>query len=199
VQGGYYYRVAAGNASGSSSFSGAVYAARQTGQPPATPGTPTWSSAGGTSIVLYWNAVSGATQYSVQYWSSSSSSWVTLGTYSGTTLQITAGLGLYWRVAAANAHGTSSYSSYVLAGQAPTAPSWSWAGASNIYLYWNNVGASSYVVQYWNAGTSAWITLGTYGGSATSVQILNGYGYHWRVGAVYSGSSPLFSDYTLAQ
>jgi hypothetical protein len=199
VQAGYYYRVAASNASGTSSYSGAVFASPQTGQPPATPSRPTWSSDGGTNIVLYWNAVSGATQYSVQYWSVSSTSWVTLGTYTGTSLQITSGLGLYWRVSAGNPHGTSGYSSYVLAGQTPSAPTWSWAGASDIYLYWNNTAASTYVVQYWNSTTSAWITLGTYGSSATSVKVLNGYGYYWRVGAVYSTSSPLFSEYTLAE
>jgi hypothetical protein len=160
------------------------------------PGQPTWSSAGGSAINLYWSPVAGATSYQVERWDSPTGSWVDMGTHTGTSAYFDHGLGYSYHVRAISADEVSGYGPTLVAGSAPDQPTWALVGPWTISLTWNNTGASSYLVQYWDG--FSWNTMAAYGADVTSIWINYGYGGRWRVGAVYSFSDPLYSGDVLA-
>ena len=85
------------------------------------PSAPTGVSANATSsssITISWNAVSGATSYTVYRSSSSNGSYSSVGTTSSTSFTntgLSANTTYYYKVTAANSYGTSGYSSTVSA------------------------------------------------------------------------------------
>ncbi len=86
----------------------------------------------------------------------------------------------------------------VTAPAAPGTPTWSSAGGNDINLTWRGSnGASNYLIQYWNSSTGNWVNLTTVGSSQTSIRVLYGYGYYFRVGAANSAGVN-WSNYTLA-
>ncbi len=152
--GTWYYVVSASNASGESPDSIEVVG---TPQPP-LPGAPTGliATAGDGSASLQWNAVAGATSYTVKHATASGGPYTTVGTTAGTSFTdspLTNGTTWYFVVSASNAAGegpSSSEASAVPAGQPPAAPTGLVAtgGTASIALSWTAVaGATSYSVK----------------------------------------------------
>jgi len=115
----YYWRVASGNALGSSIFSGAWSVVNG---PSGLPATPTLSlpadgsNVAGAAVPFRWNAAAGASDYFLQVATDSGFTSVIFGQWVGNFLGIDLtgfpddGQGYYWRVAAGNALGSSAFS-----------------------------------------------------------------------------------------
>lgn len=156
--GTYYYRVAAANDAGMSSFSAVKSVTVTTTPVPTPPATPTLKTITATNgnYIVSWNSVTGATRYILQQsLTAAFGSPTVVFDGSGTSKQFTnqSPGTYYYRVAAANSAGTSAYSgikSVTIAVTPPTplaAPTLS-ATASACTLQWNTVsGATNYILQ----------------------------------------------------
>ncbi len=158
------------------------------------------------SAALGWTAVSGATQYTVQYKLNSSSAWTVAGSTYATTFNLsglTAGQVYNWQVKA----NCSAYSSTINftttgsggGGSGCTAPGNLGNGnitSNSARISWSAVsGATSYTIQLRLATNSTFFTLGTISGtSGTVTGLAAGTSYVWRVKAncsAYSGEKTL--------
>ena len=209
----YFYRVEATNSNGSSDLSSEESATPMAPPPPDSP-LNVDAVAANEQVTVSWNAVSGATSYTV-YWKSPAGG-ITTGNSTaigaGTSTQIvhnslSNGTEYFYRVEATNSNGSSDLSSEEsatpMAPPPPDSPLNVDAVAANeqVTVSWNAVsGATSYTV-YWKSPAGG-ITTGnsTAIGAGTSTQIVhnslsNGTEYFYRVEATNnSGSSNLSSE-----
>ena len=144
------------------------------------------------SASLSWGAVSGASSYTVQYKTSTSFTWGTLGTYTGTSTSIsglTSSTTYNWRVKANCATGYSSVSSFTTAAPvsttcgAPTGLTTTNVYSNKATLNWTAVpNASTYSIKYRRVGTNAWTNVSNITGTSRTIQNLQaGKTYEWRV------------------
>ena len=197
----YYFRVSASNTTGEGPLSTEVSAIpAATG--PAVPTAPqnVQATAGDAEVVLTWNAVSGASGYTV-YWSTTSnvttsdSSMSAGGTTQLTHSNLANDTTYYYRVSASNATGEGTLSTEASATPAesgpvvPTAPQnlQADAGDTEVALSWTAVdNASSYTV-YWD--TNSTVTTSDSSISAGSItqlthsSLTNDTIYYYRVSA----------------
>ena len=149
------------------------------------------------SAVLLWSAVSGATNYTVEYKLSTSSLWISAGntnTASFTLNNLSASKNYHWRVTA-NCSAWSSTANFTTAiggggggGGSCNIPenlTNSNIGSTSAAVSWGAVtGATNYTLQIKLANGNNWFTMGTV--SFTNV-VINGLqantAYHWRVKA----------------
>ena len=152
-----------------------------------------------TSAVVSWGAVSGATNYTVQYKLASASSWTTVGSTSTTSLMLgnlTAGTNYNWQVKA-SCSGYSAVQSFTTQSNnggscaAPTSLATTNISNSSAVLAWAAVsGATSYTVQYKLSSSSTWTTAGNATTSAYNLGGLTaGSTYNWKVKANCSAYS----------
>ena len=217
----YYWRVAGGNAEGSGYFSGAWYFING---PSAVPAVPTLvsptngSNKSGTTILFQWSQAARANNYYLQVATDSGFSniiygaWV--GNYTGVYLSGFSDNGqtYYWRVAAGNSLGSSSYSGawYFINGPSsvPDVPvqiyptDGSNMPGNTILFEWNpSARANNYYLQvatdsgFTNIIYGAWV--GNYIGVYLSGFPDNGQTYYWHVAAGNSlGSSSYASTWS---
>lgn len=165
------------------------------------------SSIGTGSAVLAWVTVPNATQYTVQYKTAASSTWITAATTSAITYTLSglaSGTNYNWQVktncssysAAASFTTTSTTTSCA----APSALASSNITTSSASLSWGSVsGSTSYTVQYKVSSASTWGTLGTYSGTSTSLSgLASGTTYNWQVKASCSSGYSTVSAFTTA-
>lgn len=152
-----------------------------------------------TSATLSWNAVSGVAAYAVQYRTVGSSTWVSGGSTSATTINLTnlsAGTNYEWQVKS-DCSVYSPSATFITTGgatcSAPTGLTTSSILSSGATLSWSTVtGAVSYTVQYKTSSATTWITANA---TTSTTFILSGLTasttYNWRVKAdcsVYSST-----------
>ena len=208
----YYWRVSATGTGGTSAYSSCNNFTVKI--PPAVPtlsSPANASTVSTTSTTLKWNAVTGATSYSIQaYTVSCGGTAVTVGSPGASTSVSLTGLitgkTYYWRVSATGTGGTSAYSGCFnfITKIPPATPSLTsptnaaFVTTSSATLKWSAVtGATSYNVQAYtvSCGGTA-VTVGSPGAN-TSLAIsglTTGKTYYWRVQAVGSGGSSPYSS-----
>ena len=192
----YYYRVTATNTAGEGALSSEVSA---TPTAPATevPGVPTGlqAIAGDAQVALSWDAVTGATSYTL-YWATSGASGESGSYDTGSNIQytdtgLTNGTAYYYRVTASNAAGEGTTTTTVSAvpltpipqtlritvGDGHAELSWaavSGTGSYNYTVYWNTSGGVT------TSDASIYIGSGT---EYTHTGLSNGITYYYRVSA----------------
>ena len=201
----YYYKVAAVDASGTGGLSSEVSTtpAVATGSSPA-PANLTVTASTGTAT-LDWDAVSGATSYTL-YWatsngiSTSSSAITSISTDNYTHSSLSNGSTYYYKVAAIDATGVGTLSSEVSAAPVLSVPANFSATATNSQtsLDWDNVsGATSYTL-YWgtaNGITSSSSSIASISTSNyTHSSLTNGTAYYYKVAAVDASSTGTLSS-----
>ena len=201
----YYYKVAAVDASGTGGLSSEVSTtpAVATGSSPA-PANLTVTASTGTAT-LDWDAVSGATSYTL-YWatsngiSTSSSAIPSISTDNYTHSSLSNGSTYYYKVAAIDATGVGTLSSEVSASPVLTVPANFSATTTSTQtsLDWDAVsGASSYTL-YW--GTANGITSSSTAIASISTDnythtgLTNGTTYYYKVAAIDASSTGSLSS-----
>ncbi|GGD41294.1 hypothetical protein GCM10011514_01680 [Emticicia aquatilis] len=153
-----------------------------------------------TSVTLVWNSVSGATSYTIQYKTSSATTWSTAATVSTTNYNLTAliaGTTYNWQVKAnCSAYSTTaSFATPTASCTAPSGLSTTNITSSSATLVWNSVsGATSYTVQYKTSSATTWSTAATV--STTNYNLtalIAGTTYNWQVKANCSAYSAAVS------
>ncbi len=161
----------------------------------------------GTSVTLSWGAVTGATQYTVQYQTSAASTWTT----AGTTVAATYNLGglvnntaYNWQVKTdcSTYSATANFTTTTASGgggggttgitcSAPISLNTTAVSSSSAILSWGVVtGATQYTLQYKPNTATAWTTAGnTYSNSFNLAGLTAGTAYNWQVKADCSGYS----------
>jgi len=201
----YYYKVAAVNSAGTSTFSNEANATPST----ASAVTPTGvtATAGNAQITLSWTPATGATSYNV-YRSTTAggegttaiATGITLPTYVNTGL--TNGTTYYYKIASVNSSGTSAQSAETSAkpNTAPSAPTNLTAAPGNaqVALSWTAAsGAASYNVYRGtlpgNEGLTPFAT-GITGTTFTDTGLTNGSSYYYTVAAVNSAFTSAVSN-----
>jgi hypothetical protein len=169
----YYFVAVKSHCAGdtSSAYSSTVYAhtSAATVASCAVPTHVTISKTTSNSFTVKWNAVSGATSYTVEYEKYGTTTWID-STVSGDSLTVTGLVSATYYFVAVKAHcgsdSSSAYSTTVYAhtGAATTACSLptdvniTHTTSSSFIVRWNPVsGATSYTVEYEKYGTSTWI------------------------------------------
>lgn len=148
------------------------------------------------SATLSWTAVSGATNYTVQYKTSSATTWLTAGTTTSAFYNLgglASGTTYNWKVKASCSvySASSSFTTAIPSGggggscNVPASQTNNSVGSTSASISWAAVsGATSYTLQLKHANSSTYVTLGVV--PVTSVT-LNGLqpstAYHWRVKA----------------
>jgi hypothetical protein len=166
------------------------------------------SSITSSSALVFWGAVSGATNYTVQYKISSSSTWMTAGTTAAsnyTLTGLTASTTYNWKVKA-NCSAYSvvmAFTTSTSGGGTCDAPTNLGSGSftsSSANVSWGIVsGASNYTVQYKVSSSSTWVTAGTT--TATNYTLTGltaSTTYNWQVKANCSVYSAIMSFTTSA-
>jgi hypothetical protein len=212
----YFWRVSAANAGGTSPYS-SVFSFTTVVAAPSSPvlSAPANGSAGvSLTPTLDWNDVSGASTYTVHVATDAGFSNVVINESGLTSSQyaVTSGLSnntqYFWRVSAANAGGTSSYSSpfsFTTIVAAPSAPALSTPsnGASGVpvtpTLDWNDVsGASTYTVQVATDAAFSNLVINQSGVASSqyviSSALNNNTQYFWRVSATNAGGTSSYSS-----
>lgn len=148
------------------------------------------------SANLSWGAVSGATNYTIQYRTSISTTWISAGTVTATNYILTglvANTAYTWQVKA-NCSAYSSTASFTSLSASCTAPSGLTTTkivSTSATLAWNTVsGATSYTIQYKASTATSWLTAATVSSTNYNLTALSaGITYNWQVKAncsVYS-------------
>ncbi len=163
----------------------------------------------GTSATLSWGAVTGATQYTIQYKASSSSTWLTAGTSVSPSYNLSGLINntVYnWQVKTdcSGYSATSDFTTTTTSGGGGTscnAPiSLSTTGITNTsaVLAWATVtGATQYSVQYKLNSASTWTLAGnTYALSFNLAGLTAGQAYNWQVKANCSGGYSATVNFT---
>jgi len=170
---------------------------------------PTGSSTGNlatTSVTLNWGGVSGATSYTVQFKTATSTTWMTTSATSGISLNLTGltvNTAYNWQVKA-NCSGYSAVSNFTTLNtssgtcNAPGGLVTSDISTGVATFNWSAVsGATSYTVQFKATSSQFWSTAGT---SSSTIYTVNGLAagssYHWRVKANCSGYSAIVTFIT---
>ena len=208
----YYWRVSATGTGGTSAYSSCFNFTVKI--PPAVPtlsSPANASTVSTTSTTLKWNAVTGATSYSVQaYTVSCGGTAVTVGSPGASTsvslTGLTTGKTYYWRVSATGTGGTSAYSGCFnfTTKIPPSTPSLTsptnaaFVTTSSATLKWSAVtGATSYNVQAYTVSCGGTAFRVGAPGANTSLAIsglTTGTTYYWRVQAVGSGGTSAYSS-----
>lgn len=159
------------------------------------------------SGTLTWTAVSGATQYTVQYKTSSAAIWQTAGSTGSTVYNLTglnSGTSYQWKVKA-NCSAYSAVSTFVTSNSGgggggscnpPAVLTNNQVNSTSASISWSAVsGASSYTIQLKLASSTTYFTLGTVPVTAITINGLQpSTSYHWRIKAncsFYSNSKLL--------
>jgi hypothetical protein len=218
----YYWRVAAWNPLGTSSYSSTWYFVNGPSAPPETPtliSPPNGSIAGGTEVFLQWEAARAADFY-LQIATDPSFAPETLvysnwrgSSYPGTPFVNLPDNGrvYYWRVAAWNSLGTSSYSSTWYFTNGPSAPpeiptlispaNGSTTGGTDVLFQWDAPRAADIYFELATDPSFApetvvfgeWLGYGYSGITITGLPD-NGTVYYWRVAAWNSAGTSNFSS-----
>lgn len=142
------------------------------------------------SANLNWNAVSGATSYTIQYKLSTATTWILAGATSGTGFAIInlSPISSYLWTVKADCSPFAPNASFITTGQAGGCTSPSGLATTSITqasarLNWMPVsGATNYIVQYKACDSGAWITLPTTTSTNRSISGLNvNTSYTWQV------------------
>ncbi len=147
-----------------------------------------------TSATLSWGGVSGATNYTVQYKTSTSSTWITAGNTTSANYNLTgltANTAYNWKVKTdcSNYSATANFNTTNGGGgttcNPPTNLTTTNITTSSAKLNWGTVsGASNYTVQYKKANLSSWSTAGTTASNTYTLSSLSAAtAYNWRVKA----------------
>jgi YD repeat-containing protein len=174
----YTYQVSACNASGCSASVNSN-AVTILAPEPATP-TGLTAAVNGSSIIVSWGAVSGATSYTIQKTAGSASNIAGISGTSYTDSSIVANTTYSYKVQACNAAGCSAFSSSVTKAPLPAAPSNVTASSRSGYAYvsWSAVpGATSYVFKNVINTNSQPVTLTSTDHIETAVSIGSTYTY----------------------
>ncbi len=157
----------------------------------------------GTSVTLSWGAVSGATQYTVQYKTSASGTWITAGTTAAATYNLSGlvnNTAYNWQVKSdcSSYSATANFTTSSNGGggtpgtcSAPISLNTVTVTTISAVLSWGVVtGATQYTVQYKPNTATAWTTAGnTYSTSFNLAGLTAGTAYNWQVKANCSGYS----------
>jgi len=176
-----------------------------------TPGSLTAGSLTNSSATLSWGAVTGATNYIIQYKSNSSTSWITLNTVATTSYSLTglaANTTYNWQVKTdcSNYSATSNFTTTNTSGggttpcTAPVGLTNANVTTSSITVQWTPVsGATGYTVQYKLGSSTTWNTAGTTSANAYGLSGLNpGTMYNWRVKSNCSTAYSATATFTTA-
>lgn len=149
-----------------------------------------------TGATLNWSAVSGATSYTLQYKTSTASTWttVTSSTNSRTVTGLMAGTTYVWQVKASCSTGYSSQASFATTTSsgcnAPVNLASSGITQTGATVSWSAVsGATGYTLQYRRSTTSTWTTVSTTSTSRVLSGLVAGSAYVWQVKANCSAYS----------
>ena len=194
----YQYRVRSVNSAGASDWVIVTFEKKTTA--PLQPGNLQAVSHGSNSVMISWNASSGAKSYEVQYYSRTSGSWQTDSDYSSGTSYVSSGLSYYdtyeYRVRAVNDAGSSDWANcvYYTTYSAPSAPTGLTAepnGENTARISWNRSNYISYYeVQYYSRKTGSWTADSDYSSDVSTSYVSTGLSsynsYDYRVRAVNS-------------
>src|SRR6185436_8955093 len=214
----YFWRVAAGNARGSSVFSDAW---SLTNGPSAIPPIPSLVSpanaanVGGTSITFNWSQVPRASNYYLQVATDAGFTQVVFGNWVGNYIGIEitglpdSGQVYFWRVASGNARGSSVFSDAwsLTNGPSATPPIPSLVspanganvGGTSITFNWSQVPrASNYYLQVATDAGFTQVVFGNWVGNYIGIEITglpdSGQVYFWRVAAGNARGTSLYSN-----
>ncbi|MGI6295663.1 MAG: fibronectin type III domain-containing protein [Armatimonadota bacterium] len=210
----YYYRVYATNAAGNSNYSNVANATTQTPLPelPEAPAGLTATAVSTSQINLAWNAVAGATGYTIERAAGANAAFVKIGsTNAGVTTFANTGLAAstayYYRVYATNAAGNSNYSNVANATtqtplpELPEAPAGLTATAvstSQINLAWNAVaGAAGYTIERAPGANGAFAKIGNTNAGVTTfanTDLAASTTYYYRVYATNAAGNSNYSN-----
>jgi fibronectin type 3 domain-containing protein len=202
----YYYKVAAVNSAGESEQS-SYTSATTPNAVPSTPAGVAASAQSSSSILVSWNAVSGAAGYKVYYATSADGAYALAGTAataSYTHTGLSQNTTYYYKVSAVNSAGESEQSSPVYTTTPNTVPSEptgvaaSAQSSSSILVSWNAVsGAASYKVYYATSSYGAYALAGTASTTSyTHTGLLSDTTYYYKVSAVNSAGESDQSYYS---
>jgi transposase-like protein len=209
----YYWRVSGTNSGGTGFWSSGYNFVTGSGVPSAPSLSSPANGATGVaaSPTLSWSASTGATSYTLQV--STAADFSALVVNQGGITSTSSSIGplssnalYYWRVSAANAAGTSAYStafSFTTIVAAPTAPTLSspTSAATGVAvsptLSWNvSTGATSYTLQVSTAADFSALVVNQSGITSTSSSVgplSNNTVYYWRVNATNAGGTSAYS------
>ena len=194
----YYYEVNSSNSAGSSAYSSPVSATTY----PATPTGLTATATDSQSISISWDAVTGATTYTLQRSTSANGTYTQI--YSGSTASypdsgLQAGTTYYYEVNSSNSTGSSAYSSSVSATTYPAIPTGLTASATDsqsMSVSWNTVtGATTYTLQRSTSANGTYTQV--YSGSTASYPdsgLQAGTTYYYEVESSNSTGSSAYSS-----
>lgn len=198
----YDWRIRSNCSSLNSSFVTAQFSTLNQCMPPSNPGV-VFNSA--TNVSFSWDAVSGATTYTLEYKPATASTWTTINNVNGTSYNIqtlVANTTYDWRVRSIcggqpGAFTTSQFTT-PLACPLPTGLATTSITGNSAMLGWNAVpGALSYQVDYRHNTYGPWINFTTTTGNSVQLTGLPPYQYHqWRVKV---NCSTGLGNYVLAQ
>src|SRR4030095_14443537 len=148
-----------------------------------------------TGVTLGWAAVQGATGYTIQHKTSTSTTWITStsSTNSITISGLTSGTSYVWQVKA-SCSTYSSQASFVTSSSsgcaAPAQLTSTYITQTGATLTWSPVlNATGYTIQYRPTTSSTWLTTTATTNSRTLTGLQAGTGYTWQVKANCSGYS----------
>ncbi len=156
-----------------------------------------------TSATLVWNAVSGATTYTIQFKASTATTWSTAATVATTNYNLTAlvlGTTYSWQVKA-NCSAYSTVTSFTtITCTAPTGLTSINVVGTSATIAWNLLsGATNYTIQYKKSTASAWTTGATITANAYSLTgLTKNTTYNWRIKSNCSTYSAIASFSTTA-
>ena len=147
----------------------------------------TQSNIAATSMRLSWSSINGATNYTLQYRKTGTTSWTTKTNIARpyTLTNLVDGTSYQWRVRTNCSVGTSGYSSIKTSTTAcdkPDGLSSDNITATSARFNWTNVsGATTFTVQYRKTGTSTWTTKSSVTRPYTATGLTAATTYEWRV------------------